>query len=192
MKMFFCLMVTMMLFTCACAESVPSKTTSNMTQIEIVTDAAADTESSPFISSVQTDDGEKAAFLEATAAEIQKLTISSTVEEYFGEIKDAAGNAVSLKEMLGVEELNCFEFCPIMAGGFEQQENDTTVKLQFSTPYAAGAQVLVLIGIATETGIDWTAYPAYVDEAGHVITALDNQMILQIQANMAMMAIVSK
>jgi len=194
MKKFFCLMVTLtvILSACAYAESVPSKTTNDMIQIEIITEETAAVESGTFIAPVRADDAAYAEILEVSAAEIQKMAESTAIEAYFGEVQDAEGNAVLLRDLLGTETLNCFEFHPIAAGGFEQPDSATMVRMKFATPYAEEEKVLVLIGIVAETGIEWTVYPAEVDEAGQVIVVLDHQIILQIQSNKALMAIVSK
>ena len=64
--------------------------------------------------------------ISSSPAEVQKLSESASVEEYFGEVKDAEGNVVSLRELLNAEEedkLNCFEFWAMMAEGFEEQDD---------------------------------------------------------------------
>lgn len=194
MKKFFCLMaaMTMLLSACAYAESVPSKTTDDMIQIEIVTDETAGAESAAFIVPVQEGDAANADILAVSAAEIQKIAASATVEEYFGEVKDTKGSTIRLQDLLEADQLNCHEFFPVIAGGFEQQDGATSVRMKVAAPYAAGEKVLVLIGLAAENGIAWTACPAEVDDAGQVLVVLENQLILQIQANKALMAIVSK
>lgn len=204
MKKVICLIVSVLLIALtvmpsavASAQIIPSKTTGDMTQIEIKMEDADESEKNVFFTSSLAD--EKAVAI--SYAQIEKLKESTSVEKYFGEVKDSEGNVVSLAELLETEELNCFEFCPVKAGGFEQQEGAATLKMYFVTPYSAGEKVLVLIGfwpeedgqpVADENNIEWIVYEAEVDETGWVVTSIDVQTLLRVQENNALMAIVSK
>lgn len=198
MKKLLCLMVfaiiiaAMLLPASAAAQTVPSKTTEDMTQIQIVMDGAETSEETIFFAPIPVDEGDQEEIIETFFTQIQQIKESNSVEEYFGEVKDPEGNVVDLKELLDAPELNCFEFCPVKAGGIEQLEDSATLRMQFATVYPAGEKVLVLIGILHEDGIIWTVYEAEVDENNCVVASIDVETLLQVQENRALMAIVSK
>lgn len=208
MKKVICLIVSALLIALtvmpsavASAQFVPSKTTGDMTQIEIKMEDADTSEKNVFFTPILADEKENEKTIAISHAQIEKLKESTSVEKYFGEVKDSEGNVVSLTELLETEELNCFEFCPVKAGGFEQQEGVATLKMYFVTPYSAGEKILVLIGFfpeedgqsaADENKIEWFVYEAEVDEKGWVVTSIDVQTLLRVQENNALMAIVSK
>ena len=126
--------------------------------------------------------------------EIEKLAEGGNVAEYFGEVTDAEGNAVDLKEKLGVDTddlLNVFEFCPMVASGFEEGCGAVTVNMQFATAYEEGQKVLVLIGLISEESIAWKAFDGESVNGG-VQVELPEEIIMQIQNGKALMAVVSK
>lgn len=184
MKKFACLLAALMLCctAVASAEYVPSKTVANLTQIE--------TTSGAYIAVT-----DEAAKVELCNDEIAKLGAATAVT-YFTNVKDVAGNEVALKDLLGTEELNVYEFVPVTAGNFDDVTGDVIATLLFATPYAADAKVIVMIGLVTfaedATVIDWTALEGTVNADGAVEVAFPAALSLAIQNGTALLAVVSK
>lgn len=204
MKKIVCLLVALMLClsSAAFAESVPSKTTGDLTKFEVAVENAENA-SGFYVAPVAESDDANQDRAQACQAEISKLVASEKVAAYFGEVKDAAGNTVSLTEVLGTDTLNVHEFCAIKAGGFDEQFGKVTANMLFSTPYAAGEKVIVMIGIVTINAdgtqtVAWTAYEGVgvqvdsVENQGCIQVALDPATVLAIQQGTALLAIVSK
>lgn len=180
MKKFACLLVALLLCctAVASAEYVPSKTVANLTQVEAAGGVVL----------AVTDDAEKVA---TCNNEIAKLG-TTTVVEYFANVKDAAGNAVSLKDILGTDALNVFEFVPMYAANYDETTGDVTATLQFATPYAADAQVIVMIGLVNADAIEWTALEGTVNADGAVEVVFPAALMTAIQNGTALLAVVSK
>lgn len=180
MKKFACLLVALLLCctVVATAEYVPSKTVANLTQVE-TTDGVV---------LAVTDDAEKVA---ACNDEIAKLG-ATTVVEYFANVKDAAGNAVALKDILGTDELNVYEFVPVTASNFDETTGDVTATLLFATPYAADAKVVVMVGLVNADAIEWTALEGTVNADGAVEVVFPAALVTAIQNGTALLAVVSK
>lgn len=180
MKKFACLLVALLLccMAVATAEYVPSKTVANLTQIE--------TASSAYIA--VTDDDAKVALCND---EIAKLG-ATTAEAYFADVKDAAGNAVALKDILGTEELNVYEFVPATAGNFDETTGDVAATLLFATPYAADAKVIVVVGVVNADAIEWTALEGTVNADGAVEVVFPAALVMAMQNGTALLAVVSK
>lgn len=148
----------------AMAESVPSKTVLAMTQFEVVAENQPDDANIFLLPVNEATVGEALPqyqeYIDACTLEIEKMAASENVESYFGEVVDAEGNVVDLRALLEVEDdvaLDVFEFCPAIAGGFQEECGKVTAKLLFSTPYEKDEKVLVLIGVVTK--LDETAEP---------------------------------
>ena len=211
MKKIVCLVLALMLcMTFALAEEVSSKTTKDLT-VMTVTGENIPADSGFFIADIQAEESEEyQAVLDICNAEIEKLaalqTSEEAIESYFGEISNAEGNSVSLKEMLGLAEgetVHVSEFLPIVAGNYDVSYGSVTANLVFATPYAEGEKVAVLIGIVTTledgtTQIVWTVYEGVgvaadnVESAGCIQVDFDAEIIEQIQNGTAVMAIASK
>lgn len=99
------------------------------------------------------------------SVDIEGISIDA-INAYFGEVKDAEGNVISLLEYLApettadpdatdatdeqkIDKLNIFEFMPIIAGGFEESFGKVNLKMLFSTPYEKDQKVVAMIGRVT-------------------------------------------
>lgn len=180
MKKFACLLIALLLCctAVATAEYVPSKTVANLTQIE--------TSNGVYIA--VNADADKVA---KCNDEIAKLGATTAVA-YFADVKDAAGNAVALKDILGTEDLNVYEFVPVVTGNFDENIGDVTATLLFATPYAADAKVVVMIGLVNGDVIDWTALEGTVNADGAVEVVFPAALVAAIQNGTALLAVVSK
>lgn len=185
------------LSTAAFAEAVPSKTTGDLVQFEVETDNLPE-DSGFFIQPVAENEEAEQQKAEACQNEITKLAQSEDVEAYFGEVKNAAGEVVDMKELLGSDTLNVYEFCALVSGSYQESYGSVSVKMQFSTPYEKDEKVIIMIGLVTVNqdgtqSVEWTAYEGIgVDEQGCILVELDPEIILAIQNGTALLAIVSK
>lgn len=181
----------------AFAESVPSKTTGDLVQFEVEADNLP-ANSGFFIQPIAENDGTHQQDVEICQDEITKLAQSETVAAYFGEVKNAVGEAVDVKELLGSDTLNVYEFCVLTAGWYQESYGDVNVKMLFSTPYEKDEKVVVMIGLVTmdqngTQNIEWIAYEGIgVGEQGCIQVKLDSKVILAIQNGTALLAVVSK
>lgn len=206
MKKIVCLLVALMLClsSAAFAESVPSKTTGDLTKFEVETDNMAD-DSGFFIRPVVENEEAYQRHVEVCQTELGILMSSEAISAYFGEVTDFEGNVISLAEVLDAETLNVYEFCPLIAGEYEEHFGKVTMKMLFSTPYEKNEKVIIMIGIVTvnEDGtqtVAWTAYEgvgveivnASVEEQGCIQVELDPEIVLAIQEGITLLAVVSK
>lgn len=181
----------------AFAESVPSKTTGDLVQFEVAADNLP-ADSGFFIQPIAENNEAYQQNVKICQNEITKLAQSENVAAYFGEVKNAAGEVVDMKELLGSDTLNVYEFCALIAGGYQESYGNVSVKMQFSTPYEKDEKVIILIGLveADQGGmqsVNWTAYEGFgVEEQGCIQVELDPEIILAIQNGTALLAIVSK
>ena len=130
--------------------------------------------------------------------ELAAVKESESVAAYFGE-------AVNFEEKLGTAEYHMDELIPIIAGGFTSETGAVKARLVFSTPYEKDQKVVVMIGIITgvdENGnriIEWIPYDGLgmgevvgaPELSGAVEITLDNETLLKIQNNEALLAVVS-
>ena len=135
MKKLLCLMVALLmcLSVTAMAESVPSKTTDDLISFEVAAENMP-ADSGFFVKPVDENDPVYQETLAVCEAEIEKLSAAENVADYFANVKDSEGNPVSLQEMLGTETINVYEFCPLIAGNYEEAYGKVTAKMLFSTP----------------------------------------------------------
>lgn len=192
MKKFACLLFALVLCVTSIvtlAESVPSKTTADLTSVDVAAENLP--EKSAFSVLLVTDDEtEYQKLLDIKNAEVTKLTAAERVEAYFGE-------GIDLKAIVGAEQLNVNEFMPIVISGYEEAYGKVTLTMLFSTPYEAGEKVAVMIGLVTENTITWKAFEGVgvagvqVEAAGSIQVELDAETILAIQNGTALLAIVS-
>ena len=197
MKKFTCMMLALLLCltsVAALAESVPSKTTADLRWIE------ADTEKDPedsgfYIRIVTVDETNYQERVEICTEEIAKLAAAESVEAYFGEELD-------LKSIVGADELNVFEYVPIIAGGYDIAYGTVTTKIWLATPYEVDEKVAVMIGMVTENAdgtntVSWKAFegvgiaPESEEAVAGIQTELDPETVLAIQEGVALLAIVS-
>lgn len=177
MKKITCFVLALMLCvagTAFAAESVPSKTTTDLTKIEITVENAPENAPDVFIlpvnATTMTEEQmteEYKETMEISQAEVKKLmevvnAEGGKVEDYFSIVVDSEGNPVDLKAFLAaaiaaegeepvIDEnmaLDVFEFGPIVAGNYVEEYGNVTANMLFSTPYEKDQKVAVLIGIA--------------------------------------------
>ena len=193
MKKFLCALLVLMMgiSAMAVAEFVPSKTTSDMTTVAVVTETGVVVEDLKVVP-VAVESEEHKEKVEVCNTEVQKLAQAENVVAYFGEVKDKEGNVIDIHEILESETANVFEFCPLVVEGYEPEMGKIAMTMQFSTPYEVDAAVIVVIGFVAEDGtIAWTAYEAVVTEEGIQIE-FDAETMVAIQEGTALMAVISK
>lgn len=197
---------------CVMAQAAPSKTISDLTRFEVTAENQPGDPSIFLLPLNEAAVGEKMPeyqmHMDICQAEIERLTVSESVERYFANVTDSEAEPVDLRALLGAEEnaaLNVFEFCPAIAGGFQEKCGKVTASMLFSTPYEEGEKVLVLIGIVTvrEDGtysVAWQAFEGIGQKAvedqeetyGCVRVELTPETVLAIQNGIALLAVVSK
>ena len=215
MKKIACIVLALLLCLsmAAMAESVPSRTTTDLTTITVAAEnMPADidlplgrgTANFTLTPITEVDPAnmtpEMQVRVEACNAEIAKLNESGNAVEYFGEVTDANGNAVSLTELLGTDEVNVYEFFPLSAEGFEVEYGAVTATMVFSTPYEEGQQVAVLVGIVTENAdgtqsVAWQVFDGVgtsVAEGSGIEVTFTPEILEQVQNGTALMAVVSR
>lgn len=194
----------------ALAESAPSINTADMVTVTVETalNPSLPENSELTIIPVQNEDEALAEqyseHTELCQTEIEKLAESisegaaeegtSGVEAYFGEVKDAEGNAVVLTELLSAQTLNVNEFMPLVVQNFDRSYGAITMAFQFKTPYAKDEMVVILVGVHDPvTGeIVWTAFEGIgVGEDGAVQVEFTAEIMEMIQNNHALLAVVS-
>ena len=140
MKKIACIVLALLLCLsmAAMAESVPSRTTTDLTTVTVAAENMPADANFTLTPITEVDPAnmtpEMQVRVEACNAEIAKLNESGNAVEYFGEVTDANGNAVSLTELLGTDEVNVYEFFPLSAEGFEVEYGAVTATMVFSTP----------------------------------------------------------
>ena len=215
MKKIVCLvlMLALCLSTAAMAEDVPSKTTTDLTRFDVVAENQPGDPDIYLLPVNEVTVGEMLtdyqAHIDVCQVEIEKLALSESVEAYFAGVTDSEGNPVDLRALLGLEAdtdlLNVFEFCPAIAGGFEEDCGKVSATMLFSTPYEKDEKVLVLIGIVTlhedETQtVAWQAFEGIGQGAvegqdetyGSVLVELTPEIVKAIQEELALLAVVSR
>ena len=192
MKKLLCLVLALLcIASFALADSVPSKSTADMVSVQVQGNIPAD---SGFVLTPVVDSITYQVAVEACQNQIEKLAASASVEAYFGEVKDGDGNVISLKEILGTDTLNVNEFMPVVVENYEESYGDVTATFQFSTPYAQGEEVLVLVGVINAlTGeVEWVALAGVGTADGGIEVTFTAAILSAIQSNTAMLAVVSK
>ena len=194
MKKLVCLVLVLLCFVAvAAAESVPSKSTADMVVVtEIVTEDG--TVVPGLVVEAVTDPVAYEKAVEVCSQEIEKLVASTSVEEYFGEVRDTEGNVVSLTEALGAENVTVNEFVPVVVDNYNAELGNVKVSFKFSTPYEAGKKVVVLVGIVDPlTGeVEWVALEGEgTGDDGAIAVEFTPEVLEAIQSGTAMMAVVS-
>lgn len=214
MKKLVCLILA--LTTCvsaaAMAESVPSKTVADLTHFDVIAENQPGDATIYLMPVNEVTMGEMLPEyqerIDICQKEIERLAASETVESNFGEVTDADGNVVDLRALLDVDAdaaLNVFEFCPVIASGFREDCGKVTATMFFSTPYEKDEKVLVMIGIVTVLengtqdvawqvfeGIGLGAVESQEESVGSVQVELTPEIVMAIQNEIALLAIVSK
>ncbi len=225
MKRFLCMVIALVLCLSASAMAEPtlSKTTLDLIKFDVTAENLPEGAelylfpvNEPTVGEMLPDYQER---IDICQIEIDKLADSDTIDHYFGNILDIDGNVVTLEELLELletEELHVFEFCPAIAGGYQEVYGNVTATMLFSTPYEEGEKVIVLIGVVTlledeeqtaeqteqnvEQTVQWYAFEGIGLEAiegqeeteGRVQVVLPPEIVEAIQNDIALLAVVSK
>lgn len=206
MKKLACLVLAALLAVAgtALAEYTPSKTTSDLANVSIEGENIPE-DADFHIDIVAANDEEYRELVQYCNSEIEKLASSESIETYFGQVVDLEGSPVSLKALLGTETLNVFEFCPLIASGYQNAYGPVTLTMLFSTPYEKDETVVVLFGVTVigEDGakyIHWIAVEGSglgnvdgsVEMDGAIRIELSPDLIKAIENGNVLMAVVSK
>ncbi|MGN0995897.1 MAG: hypothetical protein ACI4PG_03230 [Candidatus Ventricola sp.] len=189
MKRFVCIVVA--LVCCASvAVAAPSKSTGNMSS----STTAPVTETVLPAPSVEVE-GRNAAHTALCTDEVAKLQESGSVEAYFGDVKDEAGNSVSLASMLGTDDVKVNEFVPLTVSNYEESYGKVRATFKLPTAYANGEKVAVMIGIpnAATGEIEWVVLEGVgVGTDGEIQVEFTPALLVAIQNSNALMAVASK
>ena len=197
MKKFACMLLALLLCltsVAALAEYTPSKKAADLTKVEVTAENLP-ADSGFFIRIVNEDETEYQKQLNICEAEVAKLAASDSIEAYFGA-------NVDLKALVAANQMNVFEFKPIIAGNYDVAYGKVTAKMLFSTPYEVGEKVAVMIGLVNENAdgtitVDWNAFEGVgiaadqIEAAGSIQVELDAETVLAIQNGIALLAVVS-
>ena len=205
MKKIACIVLTLLcLSAVAMAESVPSRTTTDLTTVTVTAENMPADATFAIIPITQVDPEEMTpemqVLVDACNTEISKLNEGGSVVDYFGEVTNADGEVVSLTEMLDAETINVYEFFPVTVVNFNVAYGEATATMVFSTPYEEGQIVAVLIGIVTEgpdgtQSVAWQVFEGVctsAEEGSGVRVTFTPEILEQIQNGTALMAVVSR
>ena len=205
------LLALILCLSAAALAATPSKTNSDLTRFDVIAENQPGDKGIYLLPVNEVTVGETLPDyqdrIDICEVEIAKLAASETVEDYFEGATDAEGNEVDLREMLGAKEdvkLNVFEFCPAIAGGFQEDCGKVTATMLFSTPYEKDQPVALMIGLVTihEDGTQEVVWQAFEgvglgeiegDEGtyGAIRVELTQEIVNAIQDEIALVAVVS-
>lgn len=213
MKKLVCLILALALCmsVTAMAETTPSKTTADLTEFDVIAENQPDDPNLYLLPINElASEGTLPSYEDHTSIlqqEIAKLS-SDGVDSYFAGATDSQGNPVDLRKMLGLAadaKLNVYEFCEVIAGGFNENCGKVTATLLFPTPYEKDEKVSVLIGIVNQQQdgaytVTWQAFDGVGMDTvagqngtnGSVKVELTQEVVLAIANGIALMAVVSK
>ena len=198
MKKLVCIVLALMCFAAvAAADSVPSKTTGDMSNVENVQAESMPEDAGLVVAVIES--GKSEAHAETCQDELAKLQETTektgSVEDYFGDVKDTEGNSVSLQEQLDIDDVKINEFAPLIVDNYEESYGKVTTTFKLPTTYAKGEKVVFLVGIPNaETGeIEWIALEGVgVGEDGAIQVEFPPELLAAIQSSNALMAVASK
>lgn len=196
MKKLACLVLSMLLCVnaVALAEFVPSKTTGDLTKIEVAAENMP-AGATMVLSAVSSGDVANQQLLATCQTELDRLA-STPVTTYFAGVKDINGNDVDLAAVLGTQDLKVYEFCPLVVSDYVEDYGAVTATMSFSTPYAEGEKVLVMVGLVTvnEDGtetVEWVALEG-VGANGGISVQFNAETLTKVQDGSALLAVVSQ
>lgn len=168
MKKIFALFLALILAAAAIADTVPSKTTDDMTTI--ATDAEG-------LVMYTKDNSAKA------QAQLKAL-MNTTPEAYFGDsVMDKIEEAV--KE--GPVEVT--EFTALFVENYDESMGDVTAHIEFATPVEEGDKAAVLVGFDNGGDVEWKVFEAECTEDGAVDVVLDGETLERIENEGAYLAL---
>lgn len=212
MKKLVCLILAMALCISisALAETSPSKTTADLMRFDVSAEnQTGDLHPYLFpINELTVESGLPAhidhlAILERELAKLSDMGIDS----YFADATDSMGHSVNLREMMNLDKgaaLNVFEFCEVIAGGFQEDCGRVTATMLFPTPYEKGEKVDVLIGIVTILAdnaytVTWQAFKGVgvgavygMETHGSIRAVFTPEIVWAIENGIALLAVISK
>ena len=149
----------------AVAEAVPSKTTGDL--VEVTAEGLT----------IEVND-------DAAAPELAKLAAAESIQDYFGDVVTEDGAVAPLAENLKIDE-----FFAIEVSGYT--EGDVELTISVATPYEAGEEVIVLIGVVEDGIVTWYAFNGVAGEDGVVVT-LPAETMAAINGTTALVAVASE
>ena len=196
MKKLFCLILVLVCIgSAALAATVPSKTTADLTTTTEVTTATGEAIDTLVVTPVADTEEARVQYEQKLAVCNEELTKLATiveqtnsVEEYFGDVTNTQGEAVSL------ENKSIDEFRPLVVEGVETI-GDANVKVGFNlaTVYEKDQVVVVLIGLVDPlTGeVNWVALEGVGTEDGGIVVEFTAELLMAVQTGDAIMAVAS-
>ena len=180
----------------ALAEYVPSMTTGDLTSFEVISGDLPE-DAAVILRPVGDNEATRQEHIDICQNEIRKLAAENAVETYFGEVKDAGGNAVDLKDILETPVLNVYEFCPFVVENYKEAYGNVTTKLGFSTLYEKAEKVVVMVGLVAvhadgTQSIEWVALDGVGAEDGCIEVEFDARLMNAVQNGTAIVSIISK
>lgn len=212
MKKLVCLLLALALCisVSAMAETSPSKTTADLMRFDVIAENQPGDPNLYLIpiNEVTVESGLPAHIdhLNILARELAKLS-DLGIDSYFADATDGVGHSVNLRKMMGLDEgagLNVFEFCEVIAGGFERDCGKVTATMLFPTPYEKGEKVDVLIGIVTLLENDaytvtWHAFKGVgvgavygMETHGSIRAEFTPEIVWEIENGIALLAVISE
>ena len=189
MKRFVCIVAALVCIA-SVAVAAPSKTTGDMSS-----STTAPVQETVVANPTIDVNGSDAASAALCNEEVAKLQASGSAAAYFGDVKDAAGNAVSLASVLGTDDVKVNEFVPLVIKDYDVSYGNVRSTFKMPTAYAQGEKVVVLVGVKNPaTGeIEWVALEGVgVGTDGEIQVEFPAELLAAIQNGNALMAVASK
>lgn len=193
------LLAFLLCMTAVSAETIPSVTIGDMTQIEV--DVENPQDAGFYLRTVAESEVKYAAHWDACRIEIANISAAESLQGYFKNAKDVQGLPFDAAAFLDAETLYCHEFTPVIAGNYTDELGLVTTRFLFPTPYEKGEQVVVMIGLVSEDEegtqvVQWIAHPGAAVEAADqsicIETVLAPETVMDIQESIALLAILSR
>ncbi len=193
------LLTFLLCMTAASAETIPSVTIGDLTQIEFDVENPQDV--GFYLRIVAESEVEYAAHWDACRIEIANISAAESLQGYFKNARDAQGTPFDAAAFLDAQNLYCHEFTPVIAGNYTDELGLVTARFLFPTPYEKGEQVVVMIGLVSvdEEGgqaVQWIAHPGTAVEAAdqsiRIEVVFEPETVMGIQEGIALLAILSR
>ena len=114
------------------------------------------------------------------------------IEDFFGLVIMPDGRVTTLQKLLSSDEINLDEFLPIHVENYDPSYGYVTARFQFLTPYSPEDEVIVLIGIVEGNRVIWYGFNANGLENGALEVLFNPDILMMIQNNMSLLAVLSK
>ncbi len=165
----------------AFAEAVPSKTTDDLSNVEVTVENPVEGKTPAMAAATEPEK------LEAAAEELAKLQAAGSVEGYFGE-----ETAKAIAAIVGEgAEASVDEFLPVTVLEYDESMGEATIVMAFATPFENGEKVAVLIGLCQEAGeVEWSVYEGVGTEDGRLQFTVPADAMVAIMDGTALLAVV--